>query len=250
MALGGSFLLADAALIASQSALVVLPGSGGPQAVERLRARGWMLVAPACVLAFVVAGSLGPGPATALSRLALVAVPLLAAAAVGWAARGARPVFALVVPALFALAWWRVGSLPGDAAAAALSALSCVTLGRLLAAAVPGAWLKAGLLAWAVFDAVAVFGSAVPPDGTVDAAVAGPGLPQLQYLDLHAASLGYADVFVAAVLGGVLAAQGKRVWPVALAVLGFSIAFDTLFLTFDTLPATVPVALALLVRGR
>jgi hypothetical protein len=175
-------------------------------------------------------------------------VPLLAAAALGWAARGARPAYALLVPAWLALAWSGAGSVPGDASAAALSALSCVTLGRLLAGAVPGAWLKVGLLAWAVYDAIAVFGAPLhPPDATVDAAVPAAGLPQLQVLDLHAASLGYPDVFVAAVLGGVLAAEGVRAWPVAGLVLGFSIAFDVLFLAFDTLPATVPIALALLV---
>jgi hypothetical protein len=244
----GSFLLADGFLIAGQAALVALPGRGAPKAVERLRAGGWALLAPACVVAAVIAGSLGPGVATALSRLALVAVPLLAAAALGWAARGARPAYALLAPALLALAWSGAGSVPGDAAAAALSALSCVTLGRLLAGAVPGAWLKAGLVAWAVYDAITVFGSPLQsPDAIVDAAVPAPGLPHLQYLDLHAASIGYADVFVAAVLGGVLAAQGTRAWPVALLALGFSIAFDFLFLAFNTLPATVPIALALLV---
>jgi hypothetical protein len=235
-------------LIVAQAAQVTLPGRGVPEPLTRLRAGRLALVVPGLVLAFVVAGALGPGVATALSRLALAAVPLLAAAALGWAARGAKPVYALLAPPLLALAWWRAGSLPGDAAAAVLSALSCVTLGRVLAGVVNGGWLKAGLLAWAVYDAITVFGSpGRPPDATVDAAVPAAGLPQLQWLDLHAASLGYADVFVAAVLGGVLAAQRTRAWPVALLVLGFSIAFDALFLAFDTLPATVPVALGLIV---
>lgn len=242
------FLLANGVLIATQAALVALPGRGVPKPVGRLRAGGWAFLAPACVIAVVIAGALGPGVATALSRLALVTVPLLAATALGWAARGARPAFALLAPALLALAWWRAGSLAGNAAAAALAALSCVTLGRLLAGAVPGVWLKAGLVLWAVYDAIAVFGSPLhSPDATVDAAVPAQGLPQLQYLDLHAASLGYADVFVAAVLGGVLAAERGRTWPVALLVLGLSVAFDALFLAFTTVPATVPVALALLV---
>jgi hypothetical protein len=245
--LNGSFLLADGVLIAGQAALVALPGRGVPKAIGRLRAGGWALLAPFSIVAAVIAGSLGPGVATALSRLALLAVPLLAAAALGWAARGARPAYALLVPPLLAFAWSGAGSVPGDAAAAALSALSCVTLGRLLAGAVPGAWLKAGLLAWAVYDAITVFGSRLSPDAIVDAAVPAPGLPQLQVLDLHAASIGYADVFVAAVLGGVLSAQGTRAGPVAVLALGFSIAFDFLFLAFDTLPATVPIALALLV---
>jgi hypothetical protein len=245
---GSSFLLANGALIVAQSAQVALPGRGVPQRLTYLRAGRRQLVVPVAVLAFVVAGALGRGVATALSQLAFVAVPLLAAAALGWAARGAKPVYALLAPPLLALAWWRAGSLTGDAAAAVLSALSCVTLGRLLAGVAKGGWLKAGILAWAVYDAVTVFGSAGrSPDATVDGAVPAAGLPQLQWLDLHAAGLGYADVFVAAVLGGVLAAERRRAWPVALLVLGVSIAFDALFLAFDTLPATVPVALALVV---
>ena len=251
----GAFLLANGALVATQSVLVALPGRGVPAAVARLRTGGWALLAPAGVLVVVIAGALGPGIATSLSRLALVAVPVLAVAALAWAARGARPAFALLVPPLLALAWWQAGSVPGDAAAAALTALSCITLGRLLAGAVRVAWLKAGLVIWAILDAVTVFSSqANPPDATVNAAVPGPGLPQLQFLDLHAASLSYADVFVAAVLGGVLAAEGVRAWPVALLVLALSLVFDLLFFAFDTLPATVPIAVALVVsevvRGR
>ena len=81
----------------------------------------------------------------------------------------------------------------------------------------------------------------------MNAAVPAHGLPQLQVLDLHTASIGFADMFVAAVLGAVLAAGCVRQWPVGLLALSISIGFDTLFLAFDTLPATVPIALALLV---
>jgi hypothetical protein len=242
-----SFVLANGALVATQAALVVLPGHGVPAPIQRLHAHGAALVAPACVAAFVLAAALGPAVATGLSRLALIAVPLLAAAALGWAARGARPGLAVIALPLLALAVGRAGELSGDAAAAALSALSCVTLGRLLAGAVPVIWLKAGLVAMAVYDAVSVFGSTSrSPDATVDRALPAVGLPRFQVLDLHAALLGYADVFVAALLGAILAAELRRQWPVALLVLGLSVAFDALFAAFATLPATVPVAVALL----
>lgn len=61
------------------------------------------------------------------------------------------------------------------------------------------------------------------PDAVLNAATPALGLPQLQYLDLHAASLGYGDVFLAGVLGGVLAAERAPRWPVALLVLGLSV---------------------------
>jgi hypothetical protein len=90
-----------------------------------------------------------------------------------------------------------------------------------------------------------VFGNELQgPNEVLNAAVPLHGLPQLQYLDLHHASLGYGDVFVAAVLGGVLARERRAQWRVALLVLGCSIAWDTLFFALDTLPATVPVAVA------
>jgi hypothetical protein len=243
-----AFLLANGALVGAQALLVVAPGRSSPGFAGRMRTGRWAFLPPALVVGFVVAGALGQEAAAVLTRVALVAVPLLAAAGLGWAIRGAHPALALLGLPLLVLAWARPGGLPGAAAAAALSAISCVPLGRLLAGAVPGAWLKLGLVLWAVYDAFTVFSSpAHPPDAIVDAAVAGPGLPRFQILDLHAASIGFPDMFVAAVLGGVLAVERVRAVPVALLVFGFSLAFDGLFAFFDTLPATVPVAAALLV---
>jgi S1-C subfamily serine protease len=242
------FLLADGVLISVQALLVALPGRGIPEPLQRLGGRAWALVLPISIAAVVAAIALDPAVADWLTWVALVAVPPLAAAALGWAVRGARPALALLALPLLALALADTGGLAGDAAAAALTALSCVTLGRLLAGAVPGSWLKAGIVAMALIDAVLVFGNQLQaPNAVLTAALPGPGLPQLQTLDLHAAGLGYGDVFVAGVLGGVLAAERASQWPVALLVLGFSVAWDTLFFAVDTLPATVPVAAALLV---
>jgi hypothetical protein len=246
--LNSDFLLADSALLSVQAALVALPGRGAPEPLERLGGRAWALVLPISIAAVVAAIALDPAVAGWLTWVALVAVPPLAAAALGWAARGARPALGLLALPLLAVAWADAGELAGAAAAAALTALSCVTLGRLLAVAVPGNWLKAGIVAMALIDAVLVFGNQLQaPDAILNAALPGPGLPQLQYLNLHAASLGYGDVFVAGVMGGLLAAERAPQWPVALLVLALSGAWDTLFLAFNTLPATVPVAAALLI---
>ena len=100
----------------------------------------------------------------------------------------------------------------------------------------------------AAIDAVLVFGEQLQgPNAMLNAAAPLPGLPQLQFLDLHYASMGYGDVFVAGVLGALLAREGRSQRGAALLVLAFSIAWDGLFFTIDTVPATVPVALALLV---
>ena len=73
-------------------------------------------------------------PPTSSTRLALIAVPPLAAVALGWIVRGARPPVALLAAPLFALAWAAKGHLAGQSAALVLSALACVTLGGLLSA--------------------------------------------------------------------------------------------------------------------
>jgi hypothetical protein len=242
------FLVADGVIITTQAALVALPGAGIPAWLERLKGRGWALILPLSVAVVVAAIELVPAVADGLSWIALILVPPGAALALGWAMHGARPVYALAAAALLALAVADTGGLAGDAAAAALTALSAVTVGRLLAGGVPLIWLKVGIVAMAVTDAILVFGNELQaPNAVLNAAIPAPGLPQLQFLDLHHASLGYGDVFVAGVLGGVLAAQGTKQLPVAALTLVLSAAFDLLFFHFNTLPATVPPALALII---
>ena len=59
--------------------------------------------------------------------------------------------------------------------------------------------------------------------------------------------MGYGDLFVAALLGAVLATQWRRQWQAALLTFAIAAVFDLLFLVISELPATVPVALALIV---
>jgi uncharacterized membrane protein len=54
-------------------------------------------------------------------------------------------------------------------------------------------------------------------------------------------------MFVAGLLGAVLAADRRLQWRGALLTLVLAGLFDLLFLTLNELPATVPVALALIV---
>jgi hypothetical protein len=142
------------------------------------------------------------------------------------------------------------GSLAGEAAAAALSSLACVSLGWLLVCVVPAAWLCAGIYAMAAVDAVLVGAEVLQgPSGVLSAAGPG-GLPRLQVLELGTARMGFGDAFVAATVGCLLAVSRRRQLEAAvlLAVLGLS--FDLLFLVLDTLPATVPPAIALAIAER
>jgi hypothetical protein len=148
---------------------------------------------------------------------------------------------------LFALAWVFRHSLAGQAAAALLSALSCVTLGALLGAVAPGGWLKLGIVAMAAADTWLVVSDLLQsPNAVLIAAHPGHGLPRLQTVVFGSAIMGYGDLFVAALLGAVLAGDRRRQLTGAALMLILSALFDVLFLVVNELPATVPVALALI----
>jgi hypothetical protein len=234
-----------------QGGLVALPRSLRPGGLERLRGRRWAVVPPISIVGFVVvAGAAERASAQGLTYLALVGVPPLAALALGWLARGARSRHALLLAVLFALAWADRGGLVGESAALLLSGLSCVALGVLLASLTPPAWLSAGIVAMACADAALVIADLLQrPNSALNAAHPAAGLPRLQSAVFGSAVMGYGDLFIAGVTGGLLAASAGRRAQLRGAVLTclFALAFDLLFFLVDELPATVPVALALIV---
>jgi len=136
------FWLSIALLSLVQGGVVALPGAARAPKLGRLRGRRWALIPPVSVLAFVlVTRAAEHASAEGLTYLALVGVPVLAAVFLGWPAReqsnfAPRPAMALLVAPLFALAWVDRGGLAGQSAALVLSALSCATLGMLLAVSV------------------------------------------------------------------------------------------------------------------
>ena len=90
------------------------------------------------------------------------------------------------------------------------------------------------------------------PNNALNAAHPVGGLPRLQAELFGSAVMGYGDLFVAGVLGGLLAATGQRVrqsWGALLVAL-LAISLDLLFFAVDELPATVPVAAALVILLR
>lgn len=249
------FWLSIAALSLVQGMLVALPGAWRPEGLRRLRGRRWALVPPLSVLSFVlIARAAERASADGLTYLALIAVPLLAALALGWLlwdAHPPRPLRALVLaPLLFALAWADRGGLAGEGAALALSALSAAALGALLAAFTPPRWLGVGILAMALADSVLVLADLLQkPNDALNAAHPAAGLPRLQSAVFGQAVMGYGDLFVAGVLGALLASTLGRRWQLRGAALTalLALAFDLLFFAVRELPATVPPALTLLV---
>jgi hypothetical protein len=243
------FIPSDAALLVLQAGVVAAPRPV-PEIplLRRVRGRAWSLVPIASIVVVVFAIRYVSDTATGLTYLALVAVPPLAAVALGWTARGSTPLAGLAAVVLFALAWAIPKTLVGEASAALLSALSCVTLGVLLAAVTPRSWLKAGIVLMAAADSWLVISDLLQaPNNALIAAHPVAGLPRLQTEIFGSVSLGYGDLFVAALLGAVLAASGRRrQWAGALLTLVIAGGFDLLFFVLNELPATVPVALALI----
>jgi hypothetical protein len=245
----------DAGLLLLQAGVVAAPRQV-PRLpwLERFRGPAWAVVPIASIVVVVFAIRFVSDTATGLTYLALVAVPPLAAAALAWAARGGgygprRTAWGITGAAvLFGLAWIFHRSLIGGAAAALLSALSCVTLGVLLAAVAPPGWLKLGIIAMAAADSWLVVSDLLQaPNSALIAAHPVGGLPQLQSALFGTMTMGYGDFFVAGLLGAVLAFDLRLQRRAALLTLGLAAVFDLLFLVISELPATVPVALALIV---
>ncbi len=108
------------------------------------------------------------------------------------------------------------------------------------------------------------------PNEALNSAHPAAGLPKLQAALFGSAAMGYGDLFVAGLFGGLLARgweprarlDGRALDPArrlrdtrtrqlraAVLVTGLALAFDLLFFAVDELPATVPVALALIVAA-
>lgn len=260
-----------------QAALVAVPAPRArPAWIERLSSPWWAVIPALSIVVVLAAIEASPSSADALTYIALVAVPPLAAFALATLVRRNRlePQYVrfqtvsrdsgwdwlapiAVAAALFALAWVSPHSLAGEAAATALSGLACVTLGWLLACGVPARWLRLGVYAMAVIDVIYVTADLLQePNAVLSAASPTAGLPQLQVVHFGNAVMGFGDLFVAALVGCILAADGpgnrdigdfkaRRQWVAAGLVAVLALGFDLLFFAVHELPATVPVALAL-----
>ncbi|MGB2711809.1 MAG: hypothetical protein WBC33_09865, partial [Conexibacter sp.] len=122
---------------------------------------------------------------------------------------------------------------------------SCAALGALLVAVTPPRWLGAGIALTAATDlALVASGWLTPASDALNTAWVTETLPQLQRVEIGPLTMGYADLFLPAVVGALLAASARtRRW-VALLTLCFALAAGLFLLVADRLPATVPVALA------
>jgi hypothetical protein len=215
--------------------------------LSRLQGRWWALVLPLSIVVVIGAIALDEASARFLTWLALIAVPPLAAAALGRLVHGSRPPLALLAVPLFAIAWAAKGELGGQSAGLALTALACVTLGWLLVCVVPARWVKLGIYAMAVVDAYLVFTDLLQhPNSVLNTAHPAANLPKLQLVNWGSAIMGFGDLFIAAVLGAHLARDPRLQLRGAVLAAIFCCAWDLLFFFIHETPATVPIALTLL----
>ncbi len=244
-----SFGVSIAVLGLAQAALVRLPVARPlPARLAGLRNRWWALVPALSIVVVVGVIELASDSATALTYLALIAVPPLAAVALAYLLHGSRPAWALSAVPLFALAWAARDSLAGEAAGTALSGLACIALGWLLVGGVPALWLRLGIYAMAAIDAALIAADLLQgPSDVLSAAAPVADLPALQVANFGSARMGFGDLFVAALVGCLLAGDRSRQREAAVLVAILALAFDLLFFAVDTLPGTVPVAVALAV---
>jgi len=99
----------------------------------------------------------------------------------------------------------------------------------------------------AIVDAYLVFTDLLQtPNSVLNTAAPAADLPKLQLVNWGSAIMGFGDLFIAAVLGALLARDSRLQLRGALLAATFCCAWDLLFFTIDTTPATVPIALTLL----
>jgi hypothetical protein len=236
-------------LCLAQAAAVLLPGRPA-RLPAALRGRAWALVLPGVLVAFVIALSADPSLATRLAELAVV-TPALALGAFLVAERRARAVAAVVSLAAVAVGLLFGHGLAGEAGRVIAIACACSLLATLLAAVAPAGALRLGLVALVALDVILVVSGDVGTTSEALHRATGPGgLPSFQDATLGPATMGYGDLFGAAVLGALLTCEGRSRGRAATAVLVCALCFGLLLTVVRTLPATVPLLAGLLVGGQ
>jgi hypothetical protein len=243
-----AFALSDVSLTVAQAATVALPRHPRIRALSALRSRWWAAAPPLAIGGFALLVRTHPSSASALAYVALIGLPPLAAFALARVVPAGKLRNALLVAPLFLLAWVMPDRLPGQAASLVLSTLAAVALAVLLTQLVPAGWLMLGMGLMAGIDAGLVASHLLQPaDHVLRLAAPGAGLPRLQSTTFGSAVCGFGDIFAAALFGALLAARRSDQLTPALITLGLALAFDSLFLVADDLPATVPVAAAMVI---
>src|SRR5262249_52428714 len=170
-----------------------------------------------------------------------------AAFALGYVVHGARRVFATLVPAALLVGVTAAGAVVSGALSVALTCLSAIGLAVLLLDVTPLHWLKIGIVAMCLVDVLLVASGLLgPANELLNNALSGTGLPQLQSITVGDLTEGYGDLFIASLLGGIVASEHGPQLGIALITGVLSLLLATTFLLVSLVPSTVPAAVALL----
>lgn len=185
------------------------------------------------------------GAAERAVDLAAVATPVLAV--LGLLALRLRPL-ALLVPVLYWVAWQHPGTRAADLSTDALIVLACATLAWGTGIIAPRWAIAVGIVITTAVDVVQILNQDLQPVAeALSRAVPPRGLPRLQEARFAGASMGWGDVYLAALLGVLTGARLRRAFGAAVAVFVVAVLYGFAFLVLDVIPATVPVTAAMLV---
>ena len=223
-----------------EGGLVILPQAAPFGRLTRLRSPLWTAVLPGSIIIGTFGVIALPGTAPTTLLLAAVTTPLLALLAVTSVVKARWLVLPLAAVAAV-LAGFATG-VAGQLGSAVITALACLTVGATLQRLIPSRWLLAGVVAMAVVD-IALLASGVGYHQTVVLAAAARSFPGPQFTGARVGgtTIGYPDLFLAALLGTSLAGRRAQ-WVGGLLLAVLVVAYDSLLAPGALLPATVPIA--------
>lgn len=230
-----------------EGALVLLPRARPFPALARLRAPGWAALLPASIIVGTFGLLLAPGLASPTVLAAAITTPLLAVIAVLLVVR-AR-ILVLPLAALAGALAVSANGQGGHIGTGVVTALACLTVGAALQGLIPGRWLLVGVVAMSVVDITLLLaGPGYHETAVLAAAQTNFHGPRFTGARIGGTTIGYPDLFLAALLGASLAGERAQVWAAGLLIV-FAIAYDSMLAPGLLLPATVPIALTLTVIG-
>jgi hypothetical protein len=235
------------ALAALEGALVALPRADALAPLRTLRSPAWAALLPGSIVAGTFLPLAMPSMALGLVLTAGVMTPLLAAIAVLEVVRGPRTAALLAVPSGLAVVAALISGWEGQISASALTALGSLAVGTALARLIPRRWFVLGVIGMCLAD-VALLASGVGHSAAalMSSATRDVHGPVYSQVSIGRVTTDYPDVVLAAVLGAFLAGRHRQLLAAAL-VTAIGIAYGLLLLPLaNLLPATVPIALALL----
>ena len=228
-----------------EGALVVLPRSAPFPRLARLRSPVWTALLPVSIIVGTFGLLVAPTLASPTVLGAAITTPLLAFVAVLAVVR-ARPVMLPLAAVAGVLALWATG-LGGHLGTGVVTALACLTVGAALQRLIPGRWLLMGVVAMSVVDiGLLVSGFGYHQTAVLAAAQNNFHGPRFTGARIGGTTIGYPDLFLAALLGSSLAGQRAQVWAAGL-LMTLAVLYDALLSPGLLLPATVPIALTLAV---